>query len=209
MNALLDRAEDPEKLLKLMIREMEDTLVELKSSCAQAMAVRTRVSRSLDEANERAQSWASKAKLAVDKGREELAREALMEKRVYTEKVGTLEQEITQHEQVVEQYRSDIQQLEEKLDQARDKQRILLQRHTRAQRSKASREQAERARSADAMLRFDKFEQRIERMEADADMAGRISPNSLEDEFAKLALDDDIEKELSKLREGSAKNSKS
>ncbi|WOO42879.1 phage shock protein PspA [Rubellicoccus peritrichatus] len=209
MNALLDRAEDPEKLLKLMIREMEDTLVEMKASCAGAMASRTRVERSLGEAQTHAASWGAKAELAVEKGREDLAREALVEKRAFNEKAITLQKELDQHEALVVQYRGDIQLLNDKLEQARKKHRILVQRHIRANRSRTAREQAEKTRGAEAMIRFDKFEQRVDRMEAEAELAGSSGSPVLEDEFAKLELDDEIEKELSDLKKSKSGSKKS
>lgn len=204
LSALLDRAEDPEKLLKLMIREMEDTLVELKASCAQAMASRANVCRSLAYDRQKAEAWAAKAQLAVEKNREDLAREALLEKRAYLKKVETQEAQTQQLDAVVEQYRHDIARLEEKLDQARNKTRVLAQRHQHAQQARTAREQAERARSAEAMLRFDKFEQRVDHMEANAEMAGRQAAPCLEEAFAKLELDDDIERELDALRSKTA-----
>ena len=78
---MLDEAEDPEKLVRLMIQEMEDTLIDLKASCAGAIAARKKVGRSLDDLTSRAANWENKAMLAIQKGREELAREALLEKR--------------------------------------------------------------------------------------------------------------------------------
>src|SRR5215467_12325943 len=81
INAMLDKAEDPEKLIRLMIQEMEDTLVEIKASCAGVMATKKRVQRELDEVMARAEQWGQRAQLAMNKGREDLAREALVEKR--------------------------------------------------------------------------------------------------------------------------------
>jgi len=90
INAMLDRAEDPEKLIKLMIREMEDTLVEIKASCAGVMASRRKVERQLEDIDIRSKHWEEKAELAVSKGRDDLAREALMEKRKYTRRQEAL-----------------------------------------------------------------------------------------------------------------------
>ncbi len=108
INAMLDKAEDPEKLVRLMIQEMEDTLVEIKASCAGAMATRKKIARRLEEARNRIQLWADRAELAVSKGREDLAREALFEKRRYTERVRSLEDELAQCDNLIEQYQDDI-----------------------------------------------------------------------------------------------------
>ena len=124
INSMLDKAEDPEKLIRLMIQEMEDTLVEIKVACAQVMAARKKVERELDEARRRHDQWADKARLAVDKGREDLAREALMEKRRYRERSETLDGEAIQCTAIIEQYQSDMTQLEDKLAKAKETQRI-------------------------------------------------------------------------------------
>ena len=95
LSAMLDKAEDPEKLIRLMIREMEDTLVEIKASCAGVMAERKKAGRQLEEITRRSSYWEEKAGMAVEKGRDDLAREALHEKRRYTRRIDVLESEIT------------------------------------------------------------------------------------------------------------------
>ena len=202
LNSMLDKAEDPEKLVRLMIREMEDTLVEIKASCAQAIATKKRVQRQLEETLNRAKEWGDKAQLAVDKGREDLAREALLEKRRYVERGEALTQEGIQFDEVVENYQKDILQLEEKLAAARDKQRILAQRHVRAQDKKRTEQNIRRVETSDAMRRFELFENRIERMEADADLVnyGR-KPVTLQDQFAALEGDEELERELAALKD--------
>lgn len=201
INAMLEKAEDPEKLVKLMIREMEDTLVEVKASCAGAMANKKKVQRELEEVRKREEDWGAKAQLAVDKGREDLAREALLEKRRLKERAEAIGRELSNFDALVEQYQQDIMQLEDKLATAREKQRILVQRHVHAQKRRQAQENIRRTDNADAMARFESFEQRIERMEAEADLVnfGRKAA-SLEDEFAKLAGDEEIEKQLAELK---------
>jgi len=200
INAMLDKAEDPEKLVKLMIREMEDTLVEIKASCAGAMAAKKKIVRETDVVRERAAEWERKAQLAVDKGREDLAREALLEKRRYSERATALEKELAQCDGIVDQYQNDILQLEEKLAAAREKQRVLVQRHVRAQGSHRVQSDLRKADTSDALLRFEHFENRIERMEADAELVNLGRKPTIHDEFAKLE-DDDIERELTALKE--------
>lgn len=200
LNTMLEKAEDPEKLVKLMIREMEDTLVEVKASCAGAMATKKKIERDSDGIKERAEAWADKAQMAVDKGREDLAREALLEKRRYTDRAVSLEEEYTQCEGLIAQYQEDIHQLEDKLASAREKQRLLVQRHVRASRKMTAERNVRKFDTSDAMSRFDTFEERIERMEADADLVNFGRKPSLDDEFRRLEDDDDIEKELNDLK---------
>lgn len=200
INSMLDKAEDPEKLVKLIIREMEDTLVEVKASCAGAMASKKKAQRDLAEAQARAQEWAGKAQLAVDKGREDLAREALLEKRRYTDRAEAIEKELEQSDHLITQYQQDIVQLEEKLTSAREKQRILVQRHIHAQRKKKAQEDIRRADSAEAMVRFENFQNRIERMESEADLVNFGRKPTLEDEFSKLTGDEALERELADLK---------
>lgn len=205
INSMLDKAEDPEKLVKLMIREMEDTLVEIKASCAGAMATKKRIERDLDEAQARADEWAGKAQLAVDKGREDLAREALLEKRRYSERVRSLEKEAAHCDGIVSQYQTDITQLEDKLATARERQRILVQRHIHATRKKRAQQDIRKANTSDAMIRFEHFENRIERMEAEADLVNFGRKPSLDEEFAALTGDEELEKELEQLKAGANK----
>ena len=115
LNAMLDKAEDPEKLIRLMIKEMEDTLVEIKASCAGAMAAKKKIERDCHTVETRAGQWGEKAQLAVDKGREDLAREALIQKRRYTERSTALQKERTECDALILQYQEDITQLENKL----------------------------------------------------------------------------------------------
>ena len=200
INSMLDKAEDPEKLVKMMIREMEDTLVEVKASCAGAMATKKRVQRELNAANEGVREWGEKAQLAVDKGREDLAREALMEKKRYAEKAESLEKELEQCDALVNQYQSDIQKLEDKLSNARERQRMLVQRHIHAKGKKRAEEGIRKVDTSDAMVRFERFENRIERMEAEADLVNMGRKHNLEDEISKLKTDDSIDKELQELK---------
>lgn len=200
INAMLDKAEDPEKLIKLMIREMEDTLVELKASCAGVMADRKKVDRQLEELDSRVKYWAERAGLAVNKGRDDLAREALMEKHRYVSRKESLENEIVELDGLVEQYQGDIRQLEEKLKSARNKQRMLVQRHIHAKRKMRAQEEIRRMDSSEAIVKFDELENRIERMEVEADLVNFGKKPTLEEAFEKLAVDEDIEKELQALK---------
>jgi phage shock protein A len=205
ISAMLDNAEDPEKLIKLMIREMEDTLIEIKSSCASAIANQKKVERLFDDMVDKENFWAKKAELAVKKGKDNLARQALQQKRVYTQKAEVVEGELTELGSIVEQYRYDIEELENKLKSAREKQRVLVQRHIRAKSKKSAQEEIRRADSIEIMHKFEELENHIERMEAEADLVNYGKNSTLEDEFDALEADDDIEAELNKLKSGPSK----
>jgi len=202
INSMLDKAEDPDKLIKLMIREMEDTLVELKAACAQVMAERQKIQRRTDDANSRLDLWQQRAKLAVDKGRDDLAREALKEKRRYSQTIASLEKDLIEQEALVDQYQADIRQLEEKLAGAREKQRMLVQRHLRARRHRRAQEEIRRADSYETIAKFEDLESRIDRMEAEADLVNSGRQTPLDEAFDRLLVDDDIERELRSLKSG-------
>ncbi len=201
INAMLDRAEDPHKLIRLMIHEMEDTLVELKAACAGVMAEQAKIGREIEILDDKCEEWDAKAKLAVRKQREDLAREALMEKRRYAQSSEARREELVGHEALIDQYREEILQLEEKLNGARDKQRLLAQRHAHAQHKKQARAELRRAESRETLHKFEDLENRIDRMEAEADLVHPKRTTPLEDELDKLIVDEDIENELKALKE--------
>ncbi len=200
INAMLDKAEDPEKLIRLMIREMEDTLVEIKTACAGGMAGGKKIKRQLEGLATKAHYWEEKAELAVNKGRDDLAREALVEKRKFNRRIETLENDLAEHDLIIEQYQDDIRQLEEKLKSARDKQRMLVQRHIHAKKKKQAQEEMRRIDSSETMMKFDELENHIERMEAEADLVNYGKKTSLEEELERLSVDEEIENELRALK---------
>jgi len=206
MNSMLDKAEDPEKMIKMMIREIEDTLVELKTSCAGAIASQKKVQRNLDTIRERLNQWNSRAEVAVAKGRDDLAREALLEKKRFSNKIDLLEQEFTQHASLVEQYQEEIRQLEDKLKSSREKQRMLVQRQIHAQRKKQAKEDIRRMDNHETLARFDQMENRIEQMEAEADLVDYGVKSPLDEQFEKIIMDDDIEQELQRLKSAKTQN---
>ncbi|MGJ3243630.1 MAG: phage shock protein PspA [Opitutales bacterium] len=205
INAMLDKAEDPEKLIKLMIREMEDTLVELKASCAGTIAAQAKTRRNLEDAENRLRRWAERAELAVSKGREDLAREALLEKRAARERMTELEEEIGHLAGLVTQYKQDISELEDKLTQARKKHTLLVQRHIHANKKAKAQQDIRKSRSVETVSKFQELESRIDRMEADADLVNDGSKPTLDDDFSRFETDEEIEKELEALRQKAEK----
>jgi len=200
LNSMLDRAEDPEKLIRLMIQEMEDTLIELKVACAGVMAQRKKLERRLQDSKKMVDYWQDKAGLAVNKGRDDLAREALLEKRRYSQRADALAEELGENDALLAHYKEDIRQLEEKLKTAREKERLLVQRHIHAVRKKRAQKEMRRMDNTDAIFRFEELEQRVDCMEAEDELVNFGCKPALQGELERLALDEDIESELKALK---------
>jgi phage shock protein A len=203
INSMLDKAEDPEKMVSMMIREMEDNLVEIKSSCAGIMAESKKIQRQLIQIDSRASYWEEKASLAIEKNRDDLAKEALLEKRRFVDTKLRLELDLEDHQHLISQYQEDIHQLEEKLQAAREKKRMLVQRHIHALHKKQAQKEIRRANSTEAVLKFDELEDRIERMEAEAEMVNYGQKPSLQAELEQLEIEAEIENELQALKKKS------
>ena len=200
VNAMLDKAENPEKMVRFMAREMEETLGRVKVARDGALAARRDIEIELERVRERAEVWAGRARLAVDKGRDDLAREALVERRRYLGRAAALEQELVQADAMLEQYQQDIDALLAKLKLVMERRRMLVQRHVRAGQHRRAQHQLRRLDTSRAMQRFHEFEHRIECMEAEADLVNFGRRPSLEEEFAGLGADEEIERELEELK---------
>jgi phage shock protein A len=200
INAILDKAEDPEKLVRLMIQEMEDTLVEVRSTAARAIADRKEITRTLQALDKEAEDWQAKAELALDKNRDDLAKAALGEKA----RVATAADSLRHQQKVIgdglDKLNDDIVRLEEKLVDAKTRQQALFARHQTASRRLEVRKRLHSYRIDDALIRFDQFERRIDDLEAHAESYDLGGKKTLKDEFSSLATEDEVAKELRELK---------
>ena len=203
INSILDRAEDPEKMVRLMIQEMEDTLIEVKANCAGVMADQKKIERELAAAGREAEQWESKAALAVGKGRDDLARAALAEKRHFADRVAALEEQMTRARSAVAQFQEDITALETKLADARERQRSIIHRRTAARSRLDAQGKIRRIDTSEAFAKFEAYENQIDRMEADAHLTDSLRPKrpTLREELAGLEHADEIERELDQLKQ--------
>ncbi len=200
INAMLDKAEDPEKIVRLIIQEMEDTLVEVRTNAARALADRKEVSRKKDEFASRAKEWESKAELAIAKGRDDLARGAIAARRKAEEMIDLLDQELKAIEETVNKTNEDLEKLQAKLKEARAKQRSLELRRNAASDSVRISRQVHDGRIDEALARFDRYERRIDELEAEAESWSLGRARTLEDEFAELEAEDAVNAELAELK---------
>src|SRR5210317_102870 len=162
INAMLDQAEDPQKMIRLIVQEMEDTLVEVRSSSARILAERKAAARRLEQVQADAASWEDKARLAIAKGREDLARAALQEKRAIEEEVVLVEAELAATDEHIAQLNEEVSQLQQKLTEAKAKQKALLMRSETVESRIKVKRQMHREKLDDAFQRFDYLERRIE-----------------------------------------------
>ena len=208
INAMLDKAEDPEKMIRLMIQEMEDTLVDLKSSCAAKMATRAEMNRDKETLDAKIERWSERAVLAVERKRDDLAKEALLEKKQCLKQLEFAEADLEHYDKLITECKANIAQLEQKLEEVTLKHKMLVQRSIHAVEKKRARTAMSNATGARAMMRFEDLENRIERMEADAELSGTSGQGSdLEREFDKLESDGVIEDELAELKKSLGKGS--
>lgn len=200
INAILDKAEDPEKLVRLMIQEMEDTLVEVRSTAARAIADKKEISRTLASLEQEAKDWQSKAELALDKNRDDLAKAALAEKARAAASVEGLRKQHTALGDGLDKLNDDIARLEEKLVDAKTRQQAIFARHQTASRRLEVRKRLHNYKIDDALIRFDQFERRINDLESHAEAYDLGHKKDLKQEFSDLASEDAVAKELRELK---------
>ncbi|MEM9255427.1 MAG: phage shock protein PspA [Pseudomonadota bacterium] len=202
INAMLDQAEEPEKMVRLIIQEMEDTLVEVRSSSARVLADRKAAARRLEQVQTEAQSWEEKARLAIAKQREDLARAALQEKRAIEEEIVVVEAELVATDEHISQLNDEVSQLQQKLDDARAKQKALMMRSKTVESRIKVKRQIQREALDTAFSRFEHFERRMDTLESQLeamDMGREVSPD-LAAQISALEDDEVINDELARLK---------
>jgi len=210
LNAMLDSAEDPEKMVRLIIQEMEDTLVEVRSSSARVLADRKAAARRLEQVQAEALGWEEKARLAITKEREDLARAALQEKRAIEEEVVLVEAELQATDDHIAQLGHEVSQLQQKLDEARAKQKALLMRGQTVESRIKVKRQIQREALDNAFQRFDRFERRMDTLESQLesmDIGREVSPD-LAAQINELQDDELISDEIERLRTEMGANKK-
>ncbi len=197
---LLDRAEDPARMIRMIILEMEETLVEVRASAARCIADSKEMKRALGRLDDLQASWTEKAELALSKDREDLAKAALIERQKAADMAEGLRLELSTIEDTLKGYEADIAKLQGKLREARARQNAIANRiESAVTRAKAS-ELLHGNRTEEAFSRFEVLERRADFAEGRADALGMTGPKSLEEEIAELKASEKVDAELEALK---------
>ena len=200
INAILDKAEDPEKIVRLMIQEMEDTLVEVRSAAARSIADKKDLNRKLESLDREIADWDSKAELAMRKGREDLAKAALVEKSRLTSASEAVKADYEAIDDGLTKLNDDIARLEAKLEDAKARQKALLARHKTANSRLAARKRIHGYKIDDAMVRFEAYTRRIDDVEGKVEAYDMGLPKDLNHEFASLEAEESVKEEFDELK---------
>ena len=200
LNSMLDRAEDPEKIVRLIIQEMEDTLVEVRSRAARAIADKKEVERKKAEFETRAKEWEAKAELAIAKGRDDLAKGAIAAKRKAEEMAELFDKEFVAIDNSLDKANEDLEKLQAKLKEAKAKQRSLQIRHNTATDSVRINRQVYDGRIDEAVERYERYERKIDELEGEAESYAMGRPKSLSQEIAELEAEDEVNAEFEALK---------
>ena len=204
INAILDKAEDPQKMVRLIIQEMEDTLVEVRSASAKTIATKKDIQMQIDKLQFQVNDWSAKAELAITKDREDLARAALQERSKCNDTALVLVKELDNIDTQLSKLQLETGQLQEKLADAKARQKTILLRQSTATSRLDVKKTLDSSKVEDAMGRFEQYERKINDIEAQVD-AYDLGNKSLNDEFAELQADDKVEDELTALKAQLAK----
>jgi phage shock protein A len=207
INAVLEKAEDPEKIIRLMIQEMEDTLVEIRSAAAKCIADRKELGRHIEYLEREKTEWANRAELAIRRERDDLARAALVEKQAIADRIDKLRLELVSLDGQLDKFNADITQLQSKLDDAKTRQRSIVIRHKTASSQLSARKHIHDDRIDEMLFRFESAERRIDRVESEAEAINMGRGKDLASEIAGLEQNDRVEAELAELKSKVGDNS--
>ncbi|MBW4329480.1 phage shock protein PspA [Stakelama sp. CBK3Z-3] len=197
---LLDKAEDPAKMIRMIILEMEETLVEVRASAARTIADQKEMRRHINKLEKLQDSWTEKAELALSKDREDLAKAALIERQKAADMVEQLNEEITVLDNALKSSEEDITKLQNKLREARTRQNSVMTRLESANNRTRMREMYTGSKMQDAFSKFDMMEARVDMAEGRAEAAGMGQQKTLEEEIAELRSSEKVEAELEALK---------
>lgn len=200
ISSMVGNAEDPEKILEQAVADMQEDLIRIRQAVAQAIATQKRTERQCSQAQSTADEWYRRAQLALQKGDEQLAREALTRRQSYAETAASLESQIGQQRDVVAKLKQNMGTLERKLADARSKKDLYIARARSAQASQQINDMLNQAGTNNAMAAFERMEERVHQLEAQAEVSAELGSDSLEKRFAELEGGDSIDAQLAAMK---------
>ncbi len=200
LNAILEKAEDPEKMVKMIILEMEQTLIDVRSSSAKFLADKKDIDRQLQRLSDSAKQWKEKAEIAVSKGRDDLATLALKEKSNCEHKALALKAELEHLSATLNKLEVDVSKLQIKLDEAVARRDAMVLRQEALSRNKAVKVQMVRPDLEAALAKFDAFERKLDQMEAEVEALDLGQSKSLGQQIDQLITDEKIDQELAEIK---------
>jgi phage shock protein A len=204
LNSALDSLENPEKMIRLMITDLEETLTQVKRTKASHLRDKSVLEKDIKDLKQRIERWESRAKLAVEKGKDDLAREALNEKRNCEARINTIVDDLKNYESLLMSDDESVAQLTTKLKEIKEKQSTLVRRAQAAKNKKKVNSAIKVSESFEIGEKFNELEAKIEQMESEVN----LSHNSSVNEFEKMEIDSEIEAELEKLKAATKKETK-
>lgn len=204
LNSLISQAEDPEKILEQTVLDMQEDLIQLRQAVAQAIATQKRTERQYSQAVTTADEWYRRAQLAIQKGDDNLAREALTRRKSYQETATVMKTQLDQQVTIVAQLKQNMMKLESKISEAKTKKDLYIARARSAKASQQINEMLGNVGTGSAMAAFERMEEKVLQMEAQAEAVTELSMDDLERRFEQLGKADDIDAELAAMKSGQA-----
>ena len=196
LNAVVSSAEDPEKVLEQTVIDMQEDLIQLRQAVAQAIASQKRLQQQYNQSQTQSNEWQQRAQLALQKGEENLAREALTRKKTFAETANSLKGQLEHQSVQVESLKRNLTALESKLSEAKTKKEMLKARARAAKASEQINQVMGRVDTTSALGAFERMEDKVMQMEASSEAVAELSGDSLEKQFAQLESGSDVNAEL-------------
>ena len=200
LNDLVSKAEDPEKVLEQAVVDMQEDLIQLRQAVARAIANQKRTEQQYNKNQQEANTWQQRAQLALKKGDESLAREALLRKKSFSDTAGTLKQQLDQQSATVETLKRNLIALESKISEAKTKKDMLKARANAAKAQKQLQETIGGIDTSSAMGAFERMEDKVMQLEAESQSVAELEGVGLEQQFAQLEAGSDVEDELAAMK---------
>jgi phage shock protein A len=200
LNSLIGQAEDPEKVLEQAVEDMQQDLIQLRQAVAQAIATQKRTERQASQAKSTASEWYNRAQLALSKGDENLAREALTRRKSYEETAKAMQDQLSQQAGVVTKLKENMRALESKISEAKTKKDLYIARARSAQASQKINEMLGNVGTGNALSAFERMEEKVLQIEAQSEALEELGSNDLEKRYAALEAGDEIDAELAAMK---------